>query len=121
MPGNTSHEEIAQAALLDRIFFGHNGVKLEDAAAQLEAVAALAMQSDSDTLVLLITGHADSNELSPVTLSLERATVVHDFLLHHGVPRQRLKVEAHGDALPCSKDVAQTGSNQRVEIRVLRR
>jgi outer membrane protein OmpA-like peptidoglycan-associated protein len=120
-PGNpvTSQFDPSAAPLLDSVYFSHNRSTLEGARAQLEAVASF-VQSDDKSL-LLITGHADSAETSPYELGLQRATAVHDFLVQHGVPGFRIKIESLGDSQSSTGAPVRPGRNQRVEIRSLGR
>jgi outer membrane protein OmpA-like peptidoglycan-associated protein len=121
-PGNpgTGQVDLTAAQLLDSIYFSQNGATLEGAIAQLEAVASFAAQPDGKGL-LLITGHADSAEAAPYELGLQRASAVHDFLVQHGVPRPRIKIQSLGDSQSSTPKTAQPGRNRRVEIRSLGR
>jgi outer membrane protein OmpA-like peptidoglycan-associated protein len=118
-PG-TSQFDLSATQLLDSIYFAQNGSTLEGAIAQLEAVVSFAVQSDRKGS-LLITGHADPREAAPYELALQRATAVHDFLVQHGVPRLRIKIQSLGDSQSSAGAPAQPGRNQRVEIRSLGR
>ena len=87
---------------------------LEDAARQLLAKPALAVQ---------ISGHTDSrgSEAYNQDLSERRAQSVRDYLVEHGVAAERLSAEGLGESQPADSNESEAGRarNRRVELKIV--
>lgn len=74
--------------------------------------------------VLEIEGHADGNGSDEYNdaLSLRRAEAIRDWLIAHGVERERLQVTARGERAPIEANDEDAGreQNRRVRFRVIR-
>ncbi|WP_420385013.1 PorP/SprF family type IX secretion system membrane protein [Roseivirga sp.] len=74
--------------------------------------------------VIYIEGHTDSSgsEEYNLTLSLQRARAIADFLQREGLDESRIKVEGFGEELPVANNDDRIGRalNRRVELRLIR-
>lgn len=87
--------------------------------------AAEVMKALPAPLRLEISGHTDSSGTAEANmlLSRQRAQAVADFLLEHGVPRERLHAQGFGDGRPVATNVTEEGRfhNRRIEVKSLTR
>lgn len=103
------------------VLFGLESTRITSVAAAL-AVQRLAieMRSGGTARSVLLRGHADrlGGTRANMTLSRQRAESVRHLLIAHGVPKERIAVEAVGDAEPAdsSDTPAAWAKNRRVQI-----
>lgn len=112
-----------EVQVLDRIEFETNRATLKpESDAILQAVAAL-LQARPDIRKLEVGGHTDSQgqHASNVDLSRRRARAVLDWLVQHGIARERLSANGFGPDRPIDDNATSAGRmrNRRVEFRVL--
>lgn len=64
------------------------------------------------------TGNVDGN----VILSIRRAKLVHDYLIHWGIPDERIVVQGYGGTRPIADNATKEGqaANRRVEVTLVR-
>lgn len=102
-------------AMIDRLFFAHDGDALRDATKELDAVAAAVSGMEQPTEVIVI-GFADEAEPGAVSLAWRRAQVVREALIARGVPPSRIAV-----GVGRSSSVGPPSQDQRAEIRLRNR
>lgn len=78
-----------------------------------------------EDLILIITGHTDSEGDAPfnMVLSQERTDVVKAIFLRKGLPESRITTVAYGETMPLQENVSESGRqhNRRVEIHVIKK
>ncbi len=74
----------------------------------------------SEGLKVRLVGHTDNigNPSANMTLSLNRANAVRDYLIKKGIPSNRIEVDGKGDTEPLNSNStkAEQADNRRVEI-----
>ena len=75
---------------------------------------------DEGTVAVIVAGHTDSIGSVPynMKLSQRRADAVRDYLIKHGIPAKRIRVEAFGKSKPVASNDTADGraQNRRVEL-----
>jgi len=97
------------------IYFQENEAKLiQPAALVLDDTISILKSNPKKVMKVLITGHADSLEKNPDTLSIKRVKQVENYLLKHGISAESLEIKGVG----ASRPVAAPGDkrNRRVEF-----
>jgi outer membrane protein OmpA-like peptidoglycan-associated protein len=105
------------------VLFASNKSELLPASSRRLDEVAKVIAKQPAQLKILVVGHTDatgSDETNKV-LSQKRADSVRDYLVSHGVPRDRITSEGHGEAEPIADNKTAEGraTNRRVEIIVL--
>ncbi len=76
------------------------------------------------TMEILIEGHTDNvgDELALINLSGQRAVVVRDYLVSHGVEKERIQIIGLGATRPVHENTTESGKekNRRVEIKIIK-
>lgn len=75
---------------------------------------------DEGTVAVIVAGHTDSigTDAYNMKLSGRRANAVRDYLIKHGIPAKRIRVEAFGESKPVASNDTADGraQNRRVEL-----
>ncbi len=106
-------------ASMQRIFFDWGkALVTRDAEATLDDVAAILLQGG--TRSASIVGHSDRSGSTSANRrsALQRAAVVHDYLISRNVPSARLRISSMGEDLPLipTADGVREPQNRRVDI-----
>ncbi len=84
----------------------------------------LYMMKTHHTLEIMIEGHTDNvgDELALLDLSLQRATVVRDYLVSRGIDKNRIQIAGLGATHPITDNATEGDreKNRRVEIKVIK-
>jgi len=76
------------------------------------------------TLEIMIEGHTDNvgDELALINLSEERAAAVRNYLVSHGVEKDRIQIIGRGATRPIQENTTESGreKNRRVEIKIIK-
>jgi outer membrane protein OmpA-like peptidoglycan-associated protein len=82
------------------------------------------MMKTHHTLEIMIEGHTDNvgDELALIDLSLQRATVVRDYLVSRGIDKNRIQIAGLGATHPITDNATEGDreKNRRVEIKVIK-
>lgn len=110
------------AEVMRNILFDHDTFVL-DTSSVVELKGITVFLQANPALRVEVGGHTDS-DLGPIPnqeLSEARAQVVVDWLVAHGIARERLQAKGYGDAQPCAPNDTRANKalNRRTEIRVL--
>ncbi|MDP4267189.1 MAG: OmpA family protein [Bacteroidota bacterium] len=100
---------------------GKTTLKYESYKALKELVDAMKLKK---TLVIEIGGHTDNtgNSEKNLRLSEERAKVVRDYLIKHGIDAKRVSAKGYGDTKPIASNDTEEGrkKNRRTEVVILK-
>jgi len=81
------------------------------------------LEANRDISLLRVEGHTDSrgSQARNLHLSTERAKAVVDFLVKHGVERERLEAIGHGETRPIAsnKNARERSKNRRTELKIV--
>lgn len=107
---------------LKNIFFETNEAVLQPASEQ-ELLVLFRFLKLNPQLSIEISGHTDSsgNEILNQKLSLQRAQVVKDFLVHSGIKTEKIQVKGEGSTLPVATNTTDEGKaqNRRTEMKII--
>ncbi len=106
------------------IYFESDGISLsERALSKLKLIAHYAA-SDPGIIKIKIDGYSDNvgGRANNIFLSEKRAKRAHEFLLEHGVAKEKFKLNWHGSRYPAVVNDTEKGraTNRRVRIRLVR-
>lgn len=107
----------ARLEILDRVYFGADGVTLPTLSTPILDAVAAALRGNPEIRAVEIAGHASPGEADPWGLSARRAAAVRSALVSRGV-QQALPMRPFGDTLPVGQRPEQ---NRRVEFQILER
>lgn len=115
----TPAAQLAEFVRRHAVFFS-DGTEYRDPAATavaLEELAQLIKRTDS---LVRVVGYTDERGGQPrnTTLSLERAQKVHDDLVAHDIPANRLVVVGRAERLDISPQIGPTSPNRRVQFEI---
>ena len=98
--GDKDNTEIQSAASLDKV---------------------LNMLNSDESLYIELSGHADHsiNEDENIQVSLDRALLVRNYLVEHGIKKSRLRANGYGSSRPIDKEKG-SSRNQWIEVTVIR-
>jgi len=84
----------------------------------------LDLMQSHPTLEIMIEGHTDNvgDEVALINLSEQRASVVRDYLVRHGIGIERVKISGFGATRPINENTTESGreKNRRVEIKIIK-
>ena len=113
---------IAQTTVLQDVQFETNSSRLTPRAVEILTAVAGSLKTQPG-LKLEISGHTDSlgPQSTNLTLSLNRAKSVEDFLIKQGIASTRLQSEGYGEFIPVDTNETDEGraKNRRVEFKVM--
>ena len=103
-----------EVLILKNIFFKHNSAKL-DTSYMAELDKALALIKHNPTFNFEISGHTDKSGSDDYNqqLSEQRAKVVYDYFINHGISPTRLSYRGYGSSKPISQ---KDSYNRRTEL-----
>lgn len=88
----------------------------------LDGIADYALKNLASITEIVLAGHTDSGGTAEANLAMsrKRAEAVLKYLVEKGVPREKLRIEAHGDSQPVDSNETQYGraKNRRVEVHI---
>jgi Ca-activated chloride channel family protein len=113
------------ATLSDNIVnFAAGGDRLTaDSKKLLDNVAIYVVKNLALITEIVLAGHSDSNGTTAANLAMsrKRAEAVLEYLVKKGVPREKIRIEAHGDSQPIDSNQSKAGraKNRRVEVNII--
>jgi outer membrane protein OmpA-like peptidoglycan-associated protein len=127
-PVELSPLKVGQKIVVRNIFFTTGKAALQpDSKTELDKIVDL--MTKYPNLILEISGHTDASGPDDLNmkLSLERAIVVQDYLVAHGIDKSRLRTKGFGESQPIAINYNKDGSpnkqgmamNRRFEFKVL--
>ncbi len=119
---NTPPPPVGKAIILKNIFFETGSAILKNES-QTELNRLKTLLTDNPTLRIQLNGHTDNvgSDESNLTLSLQRAKAVYDFLIKNGIAPNRLAYKGFGKTQPIDTNNSPEGrqNNRRTEFVVL--
>lgn len=120
--------EVGKSADIENLYFyGNKAVLLPNSEPTLPRV--LTFMQVNDDFIIEIAGHINRPNHPPVhesswdyKLSVRRAKLVYDFLLEHGIEKERVTFKGYGNKYmryPTARSEQQQSLNRRVEIKIL--
>jgi len=114
--------EVGSKIILKNIFFDFDKTTLRTTStAELNRL--IKMLNDFPTMKIEISGHTDNvgSDAYNKTLSLGRAKAVADFLIDHGIDKERVSYAGYGESQPIESNGTEEGRqmNRRTEFKVL--
>lgn len=111
-----------EKVVLKNIFFDVNKFDLKPES-NTELNRLVSFLESNAAVKIEVSGHTDStgDKKANVTLSMNRAKAVYDYLISKGIPAQRLKYNGYGDTKPVASNDDETGraQNRRTEFTIL--
>ena len=113
---------VGEVMILRNIFFEFDSYELKtESITELEQLRGLLIKNPG--LRIEIGGHTDSKGSNQYNLELskQRARVVYQYLIDHGIDRGRLTYKGYGESRPVSSNETEKGraANRRTEIRIV--
>ena len=113
---------VGEVMVLRNIFFEFDSYDLKpESITELEQLRGLLVKNPG--LRIEIGGHTDSKGSNQYNLELskQRARVVYQYLIDHGIDRSRLTYKGYGESQPVSSNETEKGraANRRTEIRIV--
>ncbi|MEY4905005.1 MAG: hypothetical protein RLZZ292_2820 [Bacteroidota bacterium] len=119
---NPTTPPVGKAIILKNIFFETGSAILKNES-QTELNRLKTLLTDNPTLRIQLNGHTDNvgSDESNLTLSLQRAKAVYDFLIKNGITANRLAYKGFGKTQPIDNNTTPEGrqNNRRTEFVVL--
>lgn len=120
--------EVGKSADIENLYFhGNKAILLPKSEPTLPKV--LTFMQVNDDFIIEIAGHINRPNHPPVhesswdyKLSVRRAKLVYDFLLEHGIEKERVTFKGYGNKYmryPTARSEQQQSLNRRVEIKIL--
>lgn len=107
---------------LENIFFETAKYDLKDKS-KSELDKLVIFMQDNDQVKGEISGHTDNvgTKQGNMTLSLNRAKAVYNYLLEKGIAKERLSFKGYGDSQPATTNATEEGraKNRRIEFKIL--
>ncbi|MEO6131010.1 MAG: OmpA family protein [Saprospiraceae bacterium] len=121
---NADSLDIADKLLLYKIhFFKAKTIIVEKSSAALNGL--LTIVQSHPAMQIMIEGHTDNvgDEVALINLSQQRADVVKDYLVAHGIDPARIMTIGLGATQPVNENLTEAGreKNRRVEIKIVKR
>jgi OmpA-OmpF porin, OOP family len=115
--------KLGESITLQNLFFNQGDYTLQESCYE-ELDQLVLMLNEYQKMEIQLEGHTDCRGDRKLNhkLSLQRVTMVKDYLVAKGIKKDRIKVQAFGGDLPISRDNTEEArkQNRRVEIRILR-
>jgi outer membrane protein OmpA-like peptidoglycan-associated protein/tetratricopeptide (TPR) repeat protein len=115
--------KVGSKIILKNIFFDFDKATLRQPESTNELDNLIKLLTDVPTMKIEISGHTDSkgSDSYNLTLSQNRAQAVVDYLVNHGIAKDRLKATGYGETKPIDSNDTDEGrqNNRRTEFEIL--
>ena len=120
---NPATRKLFNDLMLHSIHFATNMDNLDAAEKEFLGRVAKGLKDNPD-IKILVRGHTDNVDTDAVNipLSLDRATMVRDYLVKNGTDINRLQVKGYGSSKPVDTNATETGraKNRRVDFAIIK-